>query len=135
MIWFVNLTSCGWMAATLCGVIAARSGRIEMHRTSMRLSLCLAATPILQRMFSWVFMAPLGMAARLIVCAAGATSAKDEDVGWRSFTSIRWGAANDTLTGLGCVLSSSVQGSHEQPFVLSANGYGEGEQLTFGVSA
>ena len=136
--WFVNATSVGWIVATFCGVMAARSQRIELHRICMRASLLLAATPIAQRMFSWLLCAPLGMAARIFLCSSG--FGQNDDVGW-DFVHIRWGASNDTLWGGGCLLDDDMyqhliqNAPRDRPYVLSADGYGEGEQLTFGMSA
>jgi len=131
--WFVDLTSIGWLSATFVGVAAARARRIDLHKSCMRFSIAFACAPIGQRAYSWVFCAPLAMAARVLVCTGGGMF--EQHVPWTSMLSIRWGGPSDTLFGDGCVLDDVVSDSRDRPLVLSLDGYGEGEQASFSMSA
>jgi len=73
------------------------------------------------------------MAARVLVCTGGGIF--EQHVPWTSILSIRWGSPSDTLLGDGCVLDEVVSGSRDRPLVLSLDGYGEGEQASFSMSA
>jgi len=141
--WFVNATSAGWIAVTFCGVLAARYQRIGYHRNCMRSSVALTAAPIAQRMFSWFICAPLGMGSRIFLCTVREYSMRHStplSVGW-DLVHVRWGGSNETLWGSGCLLSDETHHAltrdspRDRPFVLSADGYGEGEQRTFAISA
>ena len=131
--WFVDLTSIGWLSSTFVGVAAARARRIDLHKSCMRFSIAFACSPIGQRSYSWVFCAPLAMAARVLVCTGGGMF--EQYVPWTSILSIRWSGPSDTLLGDGCVLDEVVSGSRDRPLVLSLDGYGEGEQASFSMSA
>jgi hypothetical protein len=136
--WFVDVTSVLWVVATAAAVVAAICKRFEMHRDFMGLSLALACTPIAQRAISWVGAAPLAITARMIVCTAFGPQAAEAR--WAVLW-LRWGPPGDTLWGDGCVLDTDadsslwVEDSRARPLLFSPDGYGEGEQLSFALSA
>ena len=78
------------------------------------------------------------MAARILVCTL--RGAEAEQARWMLLW-IRWGAPGNTLWGGGCVLSADSHSSIQiadpraQPLVFSPDGWGEGEQAGFALSA
>ena len=136
--WFVDVTSILWVAATAVAVVAAVCKRYELHRDLMGLSLALACTPIAQRAYSWVACAPLAITARMISCTAFGPQAAEARWGllW-----LRWGPPGNALWGDGCVLDTVADSSlwiedpRARPLLFSPDGYGEGEQLSFALSA
>ena len=136
--WFVDVTSILWVLATSVAVVAAICKRFELHRDFMGLSLALACTPIAQRAYSWVAAAPLAMTARVATCTVLSPQAARARWGvlW-----LRWGPPGNTLWGDGCLLDTDADRSlwlgdpRARPLLFSLDGYGEGEQLSFALSA
>ena len=130
---FVNWTSSGWIVATACGLWAARSKRIELHHRCMCLSLSLAATPIAQRILSWWLCAPAVIAMRIVFCVSN----MGIEESYSQVPYVRWGGAPaDTLWDRSCWQDQAAHSDpRARPFVFSFDGYGEGEQASFAVSA
>lgn len=145
---FVDLACVLWVGVTVLAVRAARRGHYYQHRDWMFFSLTLAATPIAQRIMSWTFMTPNAMMLRSLVCAVRlSTSSTSLTLTGHVINTVlhtRWGepgSSSSLLLG-NCSLSNSIddhpqesQDSRRQPLVFSLDGYGEGEQASFSLSA
>jgi hypothetical protein len=143
---FVDLACTLWVGVTLLAVRAAMRRDHSRHRDLMFFSLTLAATPIAQRVMSWTFMTPNAMLLRCLVCA-GRTSPTPPSPSHllASLVATRWGPPGSSSTLLFGSCTPPLEGSpaaataaadpRSQPQVFSLDGYGEGEQASFAVSA
>lgn len=142
LLFFVDVTTALWCGCTGVGVVAAWNKSFQVHRDAMTASLILASVPLVQRAISWCCLAPMAMVLRCVVCVVrvmySEPSQFEED---RSSTSfpwlVRWGppTTRHTLLFGSCDSTPSTADPRACPLVLSFDGYGEGEHLSFPVSA
>lgn len=144
LVLFVDITSTLWCAFTGVSVFAAVNKWFSLHRDCMAGSLALAIVPIIQRGISWCCLAPASMVLRCIFCVvqAARSSSVEEPVPFPWLA--RWGPPTSRYSLLfgscdtddkSLLKLQSEDNRRACPYVLSLDGYGEGEHLSFPLSA
>ena len=126
MSWFIDAASICWFGATAVALYCVIVNKDhEAHARWMTRSVAVMLVPIPQRGISFVALTPIAMVMRLIVSVIYFT-----ELPWEA----RWGPPG-TAWSLMLGVPSSTTTHRESPLVLSFDGFGEGEQCSFWVSA
>ena len=141
LVLIVDITIVLWFATTAIAVLAVMWRRFELHRDAMGLSMCLCLSPVSQRGFSWAITTPLAVTARCLICILSGLVQGQQAAAWP--WQVRWGPPGSTaslLLGACAEGSESLQQAQALdpracPYVLSFDGYGEGEQASLALSA
>eukprot|EP00658_Telonema_sp_P-2_P001570 TRINITY_DN10581_c0_g2_i1.p1 TRINITY_DN10581_c0_g2~~TRINITY_DN10581_c0_g2_i1.p1 ORF type:complete len:314 (+),score=35.92 TRINITY_DN10581_c0_g2_i1:112-1053(+) len=125
---FIDTASCLWCLVTAVAVyqIVVR-GDHDRHRQWMTWSMGILTVPIAQRFISFVVLTPVFAFLRGLICVA-----RFGDPPWTA----RWGAPGSAWSLLWDVAApASHADPRASPVLWSFDGFGEGEQASFALSA